>query len=143
MKKLLLCSFYLSGAVSSSIFAQDLKSKDVPEAVKTAFAQKYPDAKKVSWEKEKGNYEANWGGKSGEDSSVTFTPSANFVEIVVAIPVNHLPPGVAPYVISHYKGAKIREAGKVTDAEGRHMYEAEIKGKDLIFDEKGGFLKED
>ena len=53
MKKLLLCSFYLSGAVSSSLFAQDLKSNDVPEAVKTAFAKKYPDVKKVSWEKEK------------------------------------------------------------------------------------------
>jgi hypothetical protein len=143
MKKLLLCSIYLSGAVTSKLFAQDLKSKDVPEAVKTTFDKKYPDAKKVSWEKEKGNYEANWGGKSGEDSSVTFTPSANFVEIVVAIPINQLPPGVAVYVGSNYKEAKIREAGKVTDATGRHMYEAEIKGKDLIFDEKGNFLKED
>ncbi len=143
MKKLLICSLFLSGAATSIAFAQDLKSKDVPEAVKTAFAKKYPEAKKVSWEKEKGNYEANWGGKSGEDSSVTFTPSANFIEIVVAIPVNQLPPGVAPYVSNHYKKAKITEAGKVTDAAGRHMYEAEIKGKDLIFDEKGGFLKED
>jgi hypothetical protein len=129
--------------MTSIAVAQDLKSKDVPEAVKTAFAKKYPDAKKVSWEKEKGNYEANWGGKSGEDSSVTFTPSAIFVEIVVAIPIGQLPPGVTPYVNNHYKGAKIIEAGKITDAAGRHMYEAEIKGKDLIFDENGVFLKED
>jgi hypothetical protein len=143
MKKFLINLLFLSGAVISNVFAQDVKSKDVPETVKTAFAQKYPTAKKVNWEKEKGNYEANWGGKSGEDSSVVFSPSAIFVEIVVAIPVNQLPPSVEPYVNSHYKGAKIREAGKVTDAAGRHMYEAEIKGKDLIFDEKGGFLKED
>jgi Putative beta-lactamase-inhibitor-like, PepSY-like len=143
MKKVLICSLFLSGTVTSIVVGQDLKSKDVPEAVKTAFAKKYPNAKKVSWEKEKGNYEANWGGKSGEDSSVTFTPSASFVEIVVAIPINQLPPVVGPYVNSHYKEAKIREAGKVTDVAGRHMYEAEIKGKDLIFDEKGGFLKED
>ena len=143
MKKILLSILFLSGTLTSVVVAQDLKSKDVPEAVKTAFAKKYPDAKKVSWEKEKGNYEANWGGKSGEDSSVTFTPSAIFVEIVVAIPTGQLPPGVAPYVSNHYKGAKIREAGKVTDAAGRHMYEAEINGKDLIFDERGVFLKED
>jgi hypothetical protein len=143
MKKFLICSLLLSVTMTSIVVAQDFKSKDVPEAVKTAFAQKYPTAKKVSWEKEKGNYEANWGGKSGEDSSVTFTPSASFVEIVVAIPVNQLPQSVAPYVDSHYKGAKIREAGRVTDAAGRHMYEAEIKGKDLVFDEKGVFLKED
>jgi hypothetical protein len=41
-----------------------------------------------------------------------------------------------------YQGNKIKEAGKVTDAAGRHMYDAEIKGKDLIFDNKVVFLKE-
>ena len=48
---------------TSSAMAQDLKSKDVPQAVKSALVSKYPEATKVSWEKEKGNYEANWGGK--------------------------------------------------------------------------------
>ena len=143
MKKFLLSASLLMGAFTGAIVAQDLKSKDVPEAVKTAFDKKYPSAKKVNWEKEKGNYEANWGGKSGEDSSVVYTPSGDFVEIVVAIPVHQLPSGIAPYVNKNYKGATIKEAGKVTDAGGRHMYEAEIKGKDLIFDEKGVFLKED
>ena len=119
--------------------AQDLKENGVPKPVKEAFAKKYPDAKKVSWEKEKGNFEANWGGKSGEDNSVTFTPAAVFVEIVEAIPVSQLPPNVA----KHYNGATIKEAGKVTDAAGKHMFEAEIKGKDLIFDEKGVFIKQD
>jgi hypothetical protein len=143
MKKFILSISLIAVTMTGISVAQDLNSKDVPETVKTVFAKKYPDAKKVSWEKEKGNYEANWGGKSGEDSSVTLTPSAIYVEIVVAIPVGQLPPSVAPYVNKQYNGAKIREAGKVTDAAGRHMYEAEIKGKDLIFDEKGGFIKED
>ena len=143
MKKTLLSILFLAGTMTSLVVAQDLKSKKVPEAVKKAFSKKYPDATKVSWEKEKGNYEANWGGKSGEDSSVTYTPSANFVEIVVAIPVNQLPASVAPFVIKNYKGAKIKEAGKVTNAAGIHMYEAEVNGKDLIFDEKGNFLKKD
>jgi hypothetical protein len=143
MKKFLLSVFLLAGTMTGIVVAQDLKEKDVPDAVKAAFVKKYPDAKKVNWEKEKGNFEANWGGKSGEDNSAVFTPSANFVEIVVAIPVNQLPANVAPYVSAHYKGAKISEAGKVTDAAGKHMFEAEIKGKDLIFDEKGVFLKED
>ena len=143
MKQKLLVALLFSATFHTIALAQDLKQKDVPTTVRTAFAKKYPDAKKVSWEKEKGNYEANWGGKSGEDSSVTFTPSANFVEIVVAIPVSQLPASVSPYVKEYYKGAKISEAGKVTDAAGRHMYEAEIKGKDLIFDENGVFIKED
>ena len=59
------------------------------------------------------------------------------------LPVNQLPASVAPYVSKNYNGAKIKEAGKVTDAVGKHMYEVEIKGKDLIFDENGVFIKED
>ncbi|HEY0580105.1 MAG TPA: PepSY-like domain-containing protein [Candidatus Nitrosocosmicus sp.] len=124
-------------------YAQDLKSTDVPAVVKSALMKKYPDAKSVSWEKEKGNYEANWGGKSGEDNSVMFTPAGNFIEIVKAIPVSKLPQSVATYVKSHYNNAVIKEAGLVTDAGGKVTYEAEIKGKDLIFDEKGNFIKVD
>src|ERR1700743_2822109 len=85
--------------------AQDIKAKAVPEVVKLALAKKYPEAAKVSWEKEKGNYEANWGGKSGEDNSVQFTPAGEFVEIVKAIAVADLPKNIAPYVKEHYKGA--------------------------------------
>jgi formylmethanofuran dehydrogenase subunit C len=54
-----------------------------------------------------------------------------------------LPRYLWPAQLRDYKGAKIVEAGKVTNAAGTHMYEAEIKGKDLIFDENGNFLKED
>jgi hypothetical protein len=141
MKKLLFAGIAL--VVTGNVMAQDLKSSAVPSVVKTALAKKYPEAAKVSWEKEKGNYEANWGGKSGEDNSVVFTPSGTFVEIVKAIVVSDLPKNVAPYVAAHYKGARIKEAGKVTDAAGKTMYEAEIKGGDLIFDENGNFLKKD
>ena len=45
------------------------------------------------------------------------------------------------YVKQHYKGAKITEAGKVTDAQGKLSYEAEIKGRDVIFDKEGNFVK--
>lgn len=129
--------------VTGSAIAQDLKSKDVPAGVKNALVGKYPQATKVSWEKEKGNYEANWGGKSGEDNSAMFTPAGSFIEIVRAINVSSLPKSVAPYIATHYKGAKIKEAGKVTDAAGKTYYEAETKSGDLIFDEKGNFVKKD
>lgn len=136
-------SIFFAATICMKSVAQDLKEKDVPVTVKAAFSHKYPAAKKVSWEKEKGNYEANWGGKSGEDNSAMFNPSAVFLELVEAIPVDQLPANIITYVSKNYKGAKIKEAGKVTDASGKHMFEAEIKGKDLIFDEKGVFIKED
>ena len=138
-------------ALSTASFAQKENDKNeekesskkisVPAAVKTALSKKYPEAAKVTWEKEKGNYEANWGGKSGEDNSVQFTPAGAFIEIVKAIPVSQLPQPVLDYVKQHYKGAKITEAGKVTDANGKITYEAEVNRKDVVFDEKGAFIK--
>jgi hypothetical protein len=144
MKKIMSLAAILF-ALSTATFAQEKgegnEHINVPAKVKTAFMQKYPEAKKVSWEKENGNYEANWGGKSGEDNSVQFTPSGSFIEIVKAIPVSQLPANVGAYVKQHYKGEKITEAGKVTDANNKTSYEAEIKGKDVIFDENGNFVK--
>lgn len=143
MKKALVSSCAAVLLVAACVKAQDLKASEVPANVKAGFTQKYPAVKKVDWEKEKGNYEANWGGRSHEDSSATFTPAGEFVEIVLAIPVSQLPKAIAPYIKAHYNGANIKEAGRVIDAKGAVSYEAEIKGKDLVFDEKGNFLKED
>jgi hypothetical protein len=143
MRKNFLLFAVVIAVAAVNVNAQDLKASNVPAVVKSALSKKYPEATKVSWEKEKGNYEANWGGKSGENNSVVFTPSGDFVEIVKAISITELPKTVAPYVKAHYNGAKIKEAGRVTDAAGKTMYEAEIKGGDLIFDENGNFLKKD
>jgi hypothetical protein len=129
-------------AISITAAAQDLKTKDVPDVVKAALAKKYPLASKVSWEKEKGNYEANWGGRSGEDHSVQFTPSAQFVEQVDAIAVKDLPPSIISYVKTHYS-TTIKEAGKRVDAKGVHTYEVEVKGKDVLFSMDGAFLSEE
>jgi hypothetical protein len=122
--------------------AQTLRDRDVPPAVRSALEKKYPGAKKVTWEKEKGNYEANWGGRSGEDNSVAFTPTGDFIEIVRAMPVGELPPSILAYVKEHFKGAKITEAGKVTNAAGKVSYEAEVNKKDLKFDEQGRLLNQ-
>lgn len=136
-------SIYSAVFMMMCCFTYAQKSINVPIAVKTALAKKYPEAKNITWEKEKGNYEANWGGKSGEDNSVQFTPTGTFIEIVNAIKISELPANIAPWVASHYKGAKIKEAGKVTDASGKQTFEAEIKGKDLMFDLQGKYLGKD
>ena len=128
----------LSGGTA---MAQRIKSALVPGTVTDALKKKYPEASKVTWEKEKGNFEANWGGKSGEDMSVQFSQDGTFIEQVKAISIKELPAGIFEYVKAHYNGAKISEAGKVTDAKGATMYEVEIKGKDVIFDAKGNFMK--
>ena len=123
------------------VFCQNLAPAKIPPVIKAALAKKYPMAKNITWEKEKGNFEANWGGKSGEDMSVQFSPAGVFVEQVVAISPAILPESIIRFVMAHYKGAKITEAGRVTDAAGTLKYEAEVKGKDLLFSESGAYLK--
>jgi hypothetical protein len=129
--------------LSAGVKAQKVKNADVPAAVKNALTKKYPAATGITWEREKGNFEANWGGNSKEDNSVLFTPDGALVETVVAIKVADLPIGVMSYIKGHYPGVKVTEAGKVTDAKGRISYEAEVKGKDLLFDQNGNFIKVD
>jgi hypothetical protein len=148
MKKILGITAILF-ALSSTAFAQEKEGGNehinVPAVVKKANMEKYPELKnqKVTWEKEDGNYEANWGGKDGEGNSVQYSPSGQFIEIVKAITVSQLPEKVTAYVKQHYNGAKIIEAGKVTDAKGQTFYEAEIHRRDVVFDENGNFVKEE
>lgn len=145
MKKTIGLSIILL-AINSTTFTQvkENESKEnikVPAVVTSALHKKYAEAKNVTWEKEDGNYEANWGGKSGEDNSVQFTPSGTFIEIVNVIAVNQLPANVTNYIKQHYNGSKNTEAGKVTDATGKLSYEAEVQGKDITFDYNGNFVK--
>ena len=49
MKKLILSALLLVGAINFTAVSQNLKDKDVPVIVKSAFAKKYPNIKKVSW----------------------------------------------------------------------------------------------
>jgi len=134
-------------ALTSTTFAQENEGGNehisVPVVVKNANMKKFPESKThhITWETEKGNYEANWGGKDGEANSVTYTPSGSFVEIVKEIPVSQLPKSVESYINEHYKHAKFGDVGKVLDEQGRTSYEVEINGKDKIFDSNGNFLK--
>jgi hypothetical protein len=129
--------------LGTPIFAQNNGAIVVPAAVKTALNNKYPKSHSyhITWEKEKGNYEANWGGKDGEANSVQFTPKGEFIEIVKAIPSSELPKSILTYVADHYKGAKLGDIGKANDAKGKTSYEVEIHGKDVIFDENENFVR--
>lgn len=142
MKKYLMTVMLTSLLVGA--YAQDLKKSNVPTVVKTAFLAKYPESSKykVDWEKEKANYEANWGGKSGEDNSALFTPTGSFIELVKAISINKLPANALAYIKKNKAKIKITEAGLVTDANGTVTYEAEVRGgKELVFDKEGNFIK--
>jgi len=124
-------------------FSQDVPDRKVPPVVKAAKHKKFPSDSPVLWDMVKGNYRANWGGKSGEDTSAQFTPAGGFIQWARVVPVSSLPSYIPSYVDAHYEGARIRKASRTTDARGRHGYEVRTMGNEMLFDVKGGFIKEE
>lgn len=120
--------------------AQKLDAAKVPIVVKAAFAKQYPGIT-TKWEKEDGQYEASFK-QHGNSSSTTYKANGTFIESEIDIKVTELPASVLSYIKEHYKGKTIKEAAKITKADGTVNYEAEVNGKDVIFDAKGNFLKE-
>ena len=122
--------------------SQNISDKDVPSTVKSAFQKQYPNIKKVKWEKEKANYEAGFESNKTE-YAVLIDASGNILETEAGIKVDELPVKVKAYVLKNYPGQRVKEAAKITKADGEINYEAEVKGKDVIFDAAGNFIKED
>lgn len=122
--------------------AQKLKETDVPAPVKEALKKQYPNAKVEKWEKEGANYEAEIEqGKS--EMSVVFDATGKLVETEVEIKVSELPKAISDYVSKNMAGKKIKEASKITMADGSVMYEAEIDNTDYIFDSNGTLIKKE
>src|ERR1035437_669299 len=121
--------------------AQKIDSKDLPASVSGAFAKLYPAIKDVKWERENGNFEANFDLNKVETSAI-FDPVGNLLETESEIKVSDLPKNTTDYVTKTYPGVKIKEASKIKDAKGKITFEAAWKGMEVIFDEKGNFLKE-
>jgi len=139
MKKLLVCTMSVM-AIGFSAVAQKIDASKVPGPVKTAFAKKYPGLK-AGWENENGQFEAGFK-KNGKTMSALFAADGTMTESEVDIDVTSLPAPVLAYVKAHYKGATIKEGAKITKADGTVNYEAEVNKMDVLFDEKGHFLKE-
>jgi len=139
MKKLVLMT--VAAMITSLTFAQKMEEKEVPAPVKTAFQKNFPQAKVEKWEKEGDNFEAEFELNKSEQS-VLFDAQGIIIETEIEIEISQLPNGVLDYVKTNYKGQSVKEAAKITDTKGTVTYEAEIKGRDLLFDSNGKFIKE-
>jgi Putative beta-lactamase-inhibitor-like, PepSY-like len=137
MKKIIL-AVILIGAFTVSLFA--FGNDTIPEAVKAKFALLYPGITKVKWEKEGTNYEGAFEMNKTEMSCL-FDPAGDLLETENKIEIPALPKAAVDYITKNYAGQKIKEAAKIADSKKVITYEAEVKEGDLIFDEKGNFLK--
>jgi len=135
MKKTLLVLGLMIGTIG---FTQ--KKDDAPAAAKTAFAKAYPGIKGV-WEKEDGNYEVSFELGTKKMSAI-YDAKGSLKESEVEMAVSELPAVISTYMSQHYKGITVKGAAKITKADGSINYEAAIKGKDVLFDAAGKFIKE-
>jgi Skp family chaperone for outer membrane proteins len=115
------------------------KSVNVPAAVAAAFAKQYAGVT-PKWEKEDGDYEASFE-QHDKETSVVYTAAGQLKETEVEIAVNELPAAATAYLAKNHPNAKVKEAAKITAANGVVTYEAEVKDKDLLFDVNGNFIK--
>ena len=123
-----------------SACSQKMDASKVPGAVKVAFTKQYPGTA-VRWEKEGAKFEAGFK-QNGNTLSALYDVNGILSETETDIKVAALPATVLNYIKEHYKGKMIKEAASIVKADGCVNYEAEVNGKDVIFDATGKFLKE-
>ncbi len=139
MKKITMMAVLIA-SIAFSACAQKLDASKVPAKVRASMARQYPNVN-AKWEMEDGKYEANFK-QGGNVMSAMFEVGGTFTESEMDIKVTDLPATVLAYVNEHYKGKSIKEAAKITMANGTVNYEAEVDGRDVIFDANGKFLKD-
>ncbi len=135
MKKVLLS---IGLCLTLAVFAQ---KSDAPAAAKSAFAKAYPGATNIKWDKEDGAYEVDFE-LGGKKMSAVYDAKGTLQESEIAIEPTALPAPVIAYMKEHYKSITVKAAAKITKPDGTINYEAAIKGKDVLFDAGGKFIKE-
>ena len=138
MKKFLLVA--IAAFLTTSAFSQKTSKENVPQAVKDSFKKSFPNAQNVKWEKENHQFEAEFKIDKKEMSAL-FSADGKLMETEFEISVSSLPVAISNYLAKNLLGKKIKEASKITDSNGKVSYEAEVDGKDYLFDEVGNFIK--
>lgn len=131
----------LAIALATSLtFASCNADNRVPEPVKAAIKNLYPNISKLHWNSEaKGIWEAEFK-NNGIQTSVTFDANGTMKEIENEITMSELPQAVQNYLKQNNLENKVKEIAKIVDANGVITYEAEVKNKDLIFDNQGNII---
>jgi len=135
-KKIFTAIIAMATFTSLNTFAQN-----IPDAAKKSLAKTYPTAKDIKWEKENGNYEAGFK-QDGKELSLIIDAKGNILETESAIKPTDLPPSALSYLKTKFgSNLKIKDAASIKKADGKIVFEAEVKGLDYLFDTNGKFIK--
>ena len=143
MKKIkILGAVLFSAVIGSGIYAFDT-NKDVPIRVKEAFAKKFPNIKKVKWEKESNS---EWEGEfkiKGMEYSANFLEDGTWKETEHERKRNAIPSNIKTILDTEFSGYKIEEA-EISETQSGSVYEFELeKGElntEITIDLKGNVI---
>lgn len=130
----------LAVTLATGLFAQSVPASKVPKAVQSGLTAKFPKATVVKWDKEGNDFEASF---SVENRSISILLNAKgeILETEEEIAANMVPAAALAYMQKNYPKTTIKEMAKITRQNGEVVYELEVKGKDLLFDTNGNFVK--
>jgi len=117
------------------------QNSNVPSAIRTAFTKAFDNVSDVKWEKEGKSYEVSFV-QNANKMSALIDMKGNILETETELKISSLSLQIINYIKDHYKGKALIGAAKIINAAGILNYEAAIKGKDILFDANGTFLKE-
>lgn len=122
------------------------QKENVPEKVITSFEQKFPDAKKVKWEKEN---DTHWEAEfklNGKEYSSNFDNKGNWLETDYEVEINDIPAAVKSTLDNEFLGFEIEEAEVLETAEGT-VYKFEIEKDEtemeVVIDPSGKVVKKE
>lgn len=141
-KQLLLALFFAFTA--QIIFSNVANAQDfVPKKVKEAFKKQKPNVKKVEWEKEGANFEAEFM-ENGVENELVFDKNGKLIAKETKMKTSALSQSIKNAVSKNYTAYKIVDAEKV-EMNGKTYFEVEIeksgKEMELLYDKNGKFIK--
>lgn len=118
--------------------------KNVPEKVKTAFAQKFKGATDVKWSKEdKNEWEAEFK-LNNKSTSANFDVQGMWLETEYAITASEIPANINTQIKKDFPGYKMKES-EISETSKGKVYEFEmVKGmdkKEVSYDLNGKQVK--
>ncbi len=139
---LFILSFLSIGAVSCQ--EKDAGQKQVPEAVKITFQNKYPGETDPDWKQDDHGYWESHFKKDGEKYRADFNTDGSWIETENSIKDSELPEAIKKVIAEKYSDREITEVEHVDNAKKGVFYDVEFKQKgknmDVEFREDGTII---
>jgi hypothetical protein len=120
------------------------ETRKVPQTIEDAFKKLHPTATILKWNDEPPIWEAKYQ-EDKEKGAVSFDSIAHITETELVIAESELQnlPSIPKYIKENYPTEVIKGCEKIDKQNSVIIYEIQITGKELLFDNTGKFLSEE